>query len=168
MDGKIDLIGGGYWFKYEGNTKFKPNMIDDYGKSRSAAGDLIKGGRPEIVLCSGDGIGPLNLYQWENNNWIKYTLIDTVVHGHTLQVGDLNSDGNLDIYTAEMYRPGAGPECKQWVLYGDGEGNFTKQIVSIGIGTHEGKIGDLDGDGDLDILQKDFQEHRRVDVWLNE
>jgi len=168
LDGKIDLIGGGYWFKHEGCTKFTPNIIDDYGKSRSAAGDLIKGGRPEIVLCSGDGIGPLNLYQWENNIWIKYTLIDTVVHGHTLQVVDLNGDGNLDIYTAEMYRPGAGPECKQWVLYSDGKGNFTKQIVSIGIGTHEGKIGDLDGDGDLDILQKDFQEHRRLDVWLNE
>jgi len=91
-----------------------------------------------------------------------------MVHGHTLQVGDLNGDGNIDIYTAEMYRPGAGPKCKQWVLYGDGKGNFTKQIISIGIGTHEGKIGDLDGDGDLDILQKDFQEHRRIDVWLNE
>ena len=28
--------------------------------------------------------------------------------------------------------------------------------------------GDLDGDGDLDILQKDFQEQTRVDVWLND
>ena len=25
----------------------------------------------------------------------------------------------------------------------------------------------MDGDGDLDILQKDFQEHQRVDIWLN-
>ena len=167
LDGKIDLIGGGYWFKYKGGKKFEPIMIDDYGQSRSAAGDFIKGGRPEIVLGSGDGIGPLNLYQWENNNWIKYTLIEVVDHGHTLQVGDINGDGNLDIYAAEMYRPGAGKECKQWVLYGDGKGNFTIQLVSVGIGTHEGRIGDLDGDGDLDIMQKDFQEHRRIDVWFN-
>lgn len=167
LDGKIDLIGGGYWFKHEGGTKYIANKIDDYGRSRSAAGDLIQGGRPEIVLCSGDGIGPLNLYQWEDNAWVKYTLIDTVVHGHTLQVGDINGDGKLDIYTAEMYRPGAGINAKQWLLYGDGKGKFTKQILSIGIGTHEGKIGDLDGDGDLDILQKDFQEHRRIDIWLN-
>ena len=27
--------------------------------------------------------------------------------------------------------------------------------------------GDLDGDGRLDILQKDFQKDRRVDIWLN-
>jgi hypothetical protein len=40
-------------------------------------------------------------------------------------------------------------------------------LLAKGIGAHESKVGDLDGDGDLDILQKDFQQDRRVDVWLN-
>ncbi len=168
LDGIMDLIGGGYWFKHEGDTTYTPNQIDDYGMSRSAAGDLIKGGRPEIVLGSGDGIGPLNLYEWNGETWVKTILIDTVDHGHTLQVGDVNGDGNLDIYTAEMKNPGAGDFAKQYVLYGDGKGKFTIQIVSIGIGTHEGKLGDMDGDGDLDILQKDFKSQKRVDVWFNE
>jgi hypothetical protein len=136
--------------------------------SRSAAGDLIKGGRPEIVLGSGDGVGPLNLYEYSDGGWIKHTLIDKVDHGHSLQVGDINGDGNMDIYAAEMYRPGPGITCQQWVLYGDGTGKFTTQLISTGIGAHEARIGDLDGDGDLDILQKDFQEHRRVDIWLND
>ena len=81
----------------------------------------------------------LNLYEWKGDIWVKKTLIDTVDHGHTLQVTDIDGDGNLDIYTAEMYKPGSGVKCRQWVLYGD-----------------------------IDILQKDFQEERRVDVWLNE
>ncbi|MHC4174071.1 MAG: FG-GAP repeat domain-containing protein [Planctomycetota bacterium] len=168
LDGKKDLVGGGMWFKHHGNKKFTASIVDqEYGMSRSAAGDFIKGGRPEIVLNSGDGVGPLNLYEWKNNNWVKTTLIEKVDHGHTLQVGDINGDGNLDIYAAEMYRPGPGDRCRQWILYGDGKGNFKTQIISTGIGTHEGRIGDLDGDGDLDILQKDFQEHQRVDIWLN-
>ncbi|OFY61492.1 MAG: hypothetical protein A2X04_17780 [Bacteroidetes bacterium GWF2_41_9] len=66
-----------------------------------------------------------------------------------------------------MYRPGSGDECRQWILYGNGKGQFDIQVLTIGIGTHEGKLGDLDGDGDIDILQKDFQETRRVDVWFN-
>jgi hypothetical protein len=168
LDGKADLIGGGMWFKHDGGKQFTANIVDGkYGMSRSAAGDFIKGGRPEIVLNSGDGVGPLNLYEWKDGEWIKHTLIEKVDHGHTLQAGDMNSDGNVDIYAAEMYRPGPGEKCRQFILYGDGQGNFEIQIISTGIGTHEGRIGDLDGDGDLDILQKDFQEHQRVDIWLN-
>ncbi|MEJ2701229.1 MAG: VCBS repeat-containing protein [Sedimentisphaerales bacterium] len=168
LDGKIDLVGGGMWFKHEGGKNFTANVVDQkYGASRSAAGDFIEGGRPEIVLNSGDTVGPLNLYEYRAGQWIKHVLIENVDHGHTLQAGDLNSDGHLDIYAAEMARPGPGDKCRQWVLYGDGKGRFEKQIISVGIGTHEGRIGDLDGDGDLDILQKDFQERQRVDVWLN-
>lgn len=168
-DGKLDLIGGGMWFKHVGGKRFEANVIDaGYGTSRSAAGDFIPGGRPEIVLNSGDGVGPLNLYEWKGGKWVKRTLLEKVDHGHTLQAGDMNGDGRLDVYAAEMFRPGAGPKCRQLVLYGDGKGSFVTQIVSTGIGTHEGKLGDLDGDGDLDILQKDFQEHQRIDVWLND
>jgi len=168
LDGKLDIVGGGSWFKHIEGKRFETKVIDnDYRFTRSAAGDLIKGGRPEVVIGSGDGVGPLNLYEYKDRKWVKHTLIEKVDHGHTLQTGDINDDGNLDIYTAEMYRPGAGPNCKQWVLYGDGKGYFNIEVLSTAIGTHEGKIGDLDGDGDLDILQKDFQQDRRVDIWLN-
>jgi len=168
QDGKIDLIGGGMWFEHVAGKKFKAHVIDaDYGMSRSAVGDFIEGGRPEIVLNSGDGIGPLNLYESKGAGWVKHTLVGKLDHGHTLQTGDINGDGHFDIYAAEMFDPGPGAACRQLVLYGDGRGKFVTQVVSTGIGTHEGKLGDLDGDGDLDILQKDFQKHQRVDVWLN-
>lgn len=168
LDGREDLIGGGYCFRHTGGTDYRASKIDDYGMSRSAAGDLIKGDWCEVVLNSGDGVGPLNLYEYRDGAWLKRTLIEKVDHGHTLAVGDINGDGNLDIYAAEMHTPGRGGECQQWVLYGDGKGEFTIQVVSTGIGTHEGKLGDLDGDGDLDILQKDFQAQQRVDIWLNQ
>lgn len=168
LDGKIDIVGGGYWFKHKGGSVFEANVIDDqYRFTRSAAGDLIKGGRPEVVIASGDQTGPLNLYTWKKNKWEKRPLIEFVDHGHTLRIGDIDLDGNLDIYVAEMYRPGPQESCRQWILYGDGKGQFRTTLLSTGLGTHEGRLGDLDGDGDLDILQKDFQQHRRVDIWLN-
>ncbi|MBD3289680.1 hypothetical protein GF337_12815 [candidate division KSB1 bacterium] len=167
QDGLIDLVGGGLWFKYISDQTFQPNIIDDYPTSRSATGDLIKSGRPEVVIGSGDTVGPLNLYEWKNSKWNRTTLLESVDHGHTLQVADINADGYLDIYTVEMHSPGAGELAKQWILYGDGAGNFRRQVVSVGTGTHEGALGDLDGDGDLDILQKDFNHQRRIDIWLN-
>lgn len=168
LDGKIDIVGGGFWFKHLEGTKFSAHPIDEnYRFSRSAAGDLIRGGRPEVVIGSGDGVGPLNLYEWKDGKWVKRTLIEKVDHGHTLQIADINGDGHLDIYAAEMYNPGARQNCRQYVLYGDSKGNFDIQVISMGIGTHEGRLGDLDGDGDIDILQKDFQKDQRVDIWLN-
>ncbi len=118
MDGKTDIVGGGYWFKHIKGTKFEAHPIDSgYCFTRTAVGDLIRGGRPEVVLCSGDGVGPLNLYEWKDGTWQTNTLIDRVDHGHTLQVADINNDGNLDIYAAEMFDPGLKDKCRQWVLY---------------------------------------------------
>lgn len=167
-DGKLDIVGGGCWFEHVSGTTFTAHPIDDdYRFSRSAAGDLIEGGWPEVVIGSGDGVGPLALYEHKQGKWVKNVLVERVNDGHSLMVGDINRDGHADIYTGEMYNPGAGAACKQWVLYGDGKGRFETQVVSTGIGCHESRIGDLDGDGDLDILQKDFQQDQRVDVWLN-
>ena len=42
--------------------KWATNIIDaSYSFSRAAAGQLKKGGRPEVVLVVGDGAGPLNM-----------------------------------------------------------------------------------------------------------
>jgi hypothetical protein len=169
LDGKVDLIGGGHWFKHIQGNDFRPQVVDeDYGFSRSAVGDFVEGGRPEILLGSGDGQGPVNLYEWRDGAWQRSALVAHMDHGHTLQTGDIDGDGHLDIYTAEMHTPGPGAACRQLLLYGDGRGRFDTRVLSSGIGTHEGKLADLDGDGDLDILQKDFQHEQRVDIWLNE
>jgi hypothetical protein len=167
-DGRPDIVGGGSWFRNMGG-RFEAHDIDSsYRFSRTAVGDFIQGGWKEVLIGSGDGIGPLCLYEHRAGRWEKRVLIDRVDHGHTLCPGDIDGDGHLDIYTGEMKNPGAGDRCRQWVLFGDGKGGFTTQLLSTGIGTHEGKLGDLDGDGDLDILQKDFQADRRVDIWLNQ
>ena len=168
LDGKIDIVGGGYWFKHISGTEFSSNVIDpEYRFTRTAVGDLVKGGRPEVVIGSGDQTGPLNMYEWRDNGWQKTTLVGYLDHGHTLRVADIDADGNPDVYTAEMYRPGALHECRQMILYGDGKGKFRTVIISTGLGTHEGRIADFNSDGFPDILQKDFQQHRRVDIWLN-
>ncbi|MBE0659750.1 MAG: VCBS repeat-containing protein [Bryobacteraceae bacterium] len=167
-DGLGDIVGGGWWFKRRPDGTFLPNPVDAaYHFSRSAAGQLKKGGRPEIVLVVGDGTGPLNWYEWVNGTWIAHRLAD-VDNAHSLAILDFDNDGNLDIFCAEMRLSGGNPASKTWILYGDGQGNFRESVIATGLDNHESKAADLDGDGDLDILVKPYNhETPALHVLLN-
>lgn len=93
-DGKLDIVGGGRWFRNLGGLKFEENIIDaGYAFSRAAAGQLIKGGRPEVVLVVGDGVAPMMLYEWRKGTWIGKELIHEVDCGHSLAIVDFDGDG---------------------------------------------------------------------------
>ncbi len=177
-DGRVDLLAGNYWFPYVGG-KFRPVRVADLG-GRIRGGRFQPGKTAQIVIAPGDGSGPLRIYTAQGDpavsaSWRGRTLLDRdMVHGHTLEVGDIDGDGNLDIFAAEMAKwsntPAAAdhPDAMAWILYGDGRGNFKPSIFSTGIGWHEGKLGDLNGDGRLDILCKPYTwDTPRVDIWLN-
>ena len=168
-DGKIDLVGGGCWFKHVKNNEFVPHVIDDEQRfSRIAAGQLKEGGSPEVVFVIGDGVGRLKWYEWKNSSWLGHDLLGfDVDHGHSLAVEDVNGDGELDIFCGEMRLDGKNRDSKIWVFFGNGKGQFTKTLIAQGFGVHEAKLGDLDGDGDFDILGKPYNwDTPRLDIWL--
>lgn len=168
LDGTVDIIGGGRWFKYEGGTKFREHVIDgDMTFTQCAAGQLVKGGRPEVVFSPGDMDGDAKWYEWKDGAWVSHTLRH-VIHGHTCEVRDVDRDGNLDIMIGEMGEPGAGDEANVYIWYGDGKGRFEETVASHGQGIHEGLFGDFDGDDDLDILLKPYHHNSpHVDILLN-
>ena len=169
-DGILDIVGGGRWFKYDGENGFRENIIDaGYTFTRSAAGQFIEGGRPEVVLVVGDGIAPMVMYEYINGTWVGKSILSEVDNGHTLHVVDFNKDGHLDLFSAEMRFGKGNPDSKAQILLGDGKGDFRKTIINIGYGNHESWITDLDGDGDYDILGKPYSwKTPRLDIWINE
>ncbi|MCG2461628.1 VCBS repeat-containing protein [Flavobacteriaceae bacterium F89] len=168
-DGIEDIVGGGRWFKYH-DGKFMENIIDaSYTFSRSVAGQFVEGGRPEVLLVVGDGKGPLNMYEWIKGTWQKTELLEELDNGHTIDVIDFNGDGKLDIFSAEMRFGEGNPDAKVRILLGDGKGHFKEMTVVKGYGVHEGRIVDLDGDGDYDILGKPYTwKAPLINIWINE
>jgi hypothetical protein len=175
-DGKIDIVGGGRWFEHTGGGKFRAHVIEDeYRFSRAVAGKFKKGRRAQVVFGPGDNDKRLRFFEWSGDSWRGRDLLPyDVIHGHSLQSGDINGDGHLDIFCGEMgqwgpeAKPSNNPNARLWVFYGNGEGDFTTQVVNTGQGIHEGKLGDFNGDGRLDILGKPFRHNApRLDIYLN-
>ena len=168
-DGRLDLIGGGRWFRHAGGLRFEERMIDpEATSSRAAAGQLVEGGAPEVVFVNGDGVGRLKWFERRGDAWAGHDVLgEDVKHGHSLQLADLDRDGRLDIFCAEMTkwtdladRPDH-PDARMWIFYGDGRGHFRTTTVATGVDNHESRVADLDGDGDLDIVAKPYNNGAR-------
>jgi hypothetical protein len=91
--------------------------------------------------------------------WSKQELPRSFTYGslHSLGVADLNGDGRADIIVneqEELLPEGRGNP--RWVVWENlGGSEFAERIVlDARLGGHELQVGDVDADGDIDIVSK--------------
>jgi hypothetical protein len=178
-DGRLDVLAGNVWLKHESGSRFQATRVDTAG-GRIRAGRFGKGRHLRIVIAPGDGSGPLRIIEARGDparseSWVGRSLLNRdMVHGHTLELGDIDGDGNLDIFAAEMAQwtnkspEPDHPKAAAWILYGDDKGGFRTTVLVSGHDWHEGKLADVEGDGDLDVIGKPYTwQAPRIDLWLN-
>jgi hypothetical protein len=130
----------------------------------------------QSVLVDVDGDGDLDIVhgesdlfrdaqiQWSENadgrggRWIAHPLPmngDTATDFHSLAAFDVDGDGDIDIFGAESEWNATRARWFIWENV-DGRGTFVRHIVLEGLGSHNAVTADVDGDGDIDILSKEF------------
>jgi len=167
-DGCQEVIAGTNIYQRAGAGEpwLVKSFATDFVKTRVAVADLDGDGELEIVLCEGES-HPGRLVWCDPPNWELNVLRDDLFHPHSLEVADFNGDGLPDIFVAEMGL-GKNPEPKMLIYVNKGGAKFEEVIFQRGIPTHEAKVGDLTGDGRVDIVGKPYVPERHIDIWFNE
>ncbi|MHC4632054.1 MAG: FG-GAP repeat domain-containing protein [Planctomycetota bacterium] len=173
-DGDLDIVWGHDWYENAGEPTAIPwrrHTIDSNwpDECKIAIGDLDKDGFLDVVLTgeeSPDGVA------WYKNpgadvteTWKKHLVVSGWEGLHSCQLADFDKDGDLDIFTAQMHgRPGQ----RVAILENkDISTNEWKPHILSTVGSHNAKVADIDGDGDLDIVGKNYDQDKRPRLWVN-
>ncbi|HWI57644.1 MAG TPA: VCBS repeat-containing protein, partial [Bacillota bacterium] len=171
-DGDADVLRGDTWFEnkdgkgreWVAHANIPFGRIGPFGKCvRTAVADMDGDGRLEVVMADADIVDSrvvlLRNSDGKGGAWSKEELPHSFTYGslHSLAVADLNSDGRPDIVVneqEELLPPDR--QNPRWVVWENlGGGRFAEHILlDTRLGGHELQVGDVDGDGDLDICSK--------------
>ena len=156
----------------------------NWGSSGFELVDLDKDGDLDVLLTHGDTfddgiVKPYHGIQWLENRG-GYPFVDRPIAPmpgvHRAQAADLDGDGDLDVVASALLAGGSDVDEKTlpalaW-LEQTAPGTFTRHTIAMGFPRHATlDLGDIDRDGDIDIVTGNFSigpaMKSWVDVWVN-
>ncbi len=167
-DGLDDLFFGRLWLENPGtdDLPWKRHDLDDSPQAvKTVIADLNGDGRADLLTSASElEPGPVSWReQTEQGRWIRHNLIDSLEGVHTLETGDVDSDGDTDIVIAQMHTVER-PEI-HWLVNNLPAPWAIRNLASTGL--HNGVLADLDRDGDPDLFGANWTGHPPVRLWRN-
>lgn len=174
--GSLDIVTNAGFYENVANDgsewRFRSYGVEDLGfdpESRVAVGDLTNDGAVTVVVTESEVTASARIVLLISRDlgatWSRRMLIDVDASRdfrglHTLRLVDLNGDGRLDIFTAEMENgktDGVARKPRWYVFRNRGELDFEEVLLlNQNLGAHQGCVGPVFKPGQPVFIAKDW------------
>ncbi len=186
-DGDLDVATNGYWLENPGGDLsgswslhvFDPLWFSQQEEhwrrnaTKIVCADLDMDGKAEIFVSHSEKDGyPVCWYKSahpRNGKWEKHILDQELTAVHTLQVGDVDQDGDLDVLAGEngghfVETDDDKREVRLYLNAGDHAQWEVKHLTDDGL--YNGLLFDINRDGTLDICGPSSHEKDAYYIWI--
>ncbi len=139
---------------------------------RTVTVDVTGNGRPDIVAAESEYYeGRLSWFENRlaedpGSPWVEHPMEDDMVYAHSLWAR--REDGRVTVFVGEMAGGGWGAPYNyqaRLIRYVSADGgDWSRTILEKGQGTHQAVMHDVDGDGRLEVVGKEWRIPR-VQIW---
>lgn len=186
-DGDLDVIATGFWFVNPGKDMtgtWEVRNVDPFWNSDAGRGwqhnatkiyctDMDEDEIDEVFISCSERFR--NRIAWYDYNasaekWTAHE-IGLMSYGHTLQVGDIDLDGDLDVLSGNN-RDQGWPDISPMAIFlnpkndSDGRRFWGSEVLTLE-GSYNSFLVDVEGDGDLDIFRYPGHEGTFYELWEN-
>jgi hypothetical protein len=172
-DGDPDVFYSNHWIENrrlpEGVNWLQHPLAPEWPvDTRIQVADLDGNGHLDVVLSASEGDGRISWFEFDKTDvsvpWKEHPVtVQTFTGAHSLRVADFDLDGHPDIAVAEMH---TSPLGRIMVFFQDRES--WRGVLLATHGSHNVVASDMDGDGDIDLVGKNYAgEGRVVEFWEN-